>query len=149
MKCTKEFDYAVMTMAYLACAGREQIVGRREISERLGLPDEFLAKVLGKLKRAGLVDSFQGARGGYRLGRGSDEISLGEIVTAIDGPVSFTRDLGRRTEEACEGFCLCEATEAVRRVEGMVAEALEGVKLEQMIAGNRDRAAAARRAGEA
>ena len=133
MKCTREFDYAVMTMAFLARMEPGQVVVRREIAERLELPDDFLAKILKKLNRAGLVKSFKGVRGGYTVGRAASRISLADIVDAIDGPVSLMRGFEGRDKGSCEGFCLCDATDAVKRVEGKLVEALEGIKLTELV----------------
>ncbi len=132
MRSTREADYAVMTMTFLACAEPGDVVIRREIAERLSLPDKFLAKILRKLTRAGLVRSFHGVHGGYRIGKDTGEISLADIVRAIDGPVVLTRSLeGRRG--VCDLFCLCEATEAVRRVQEKVMTVLEEMSLSEMI----------------
>ena len=58
----------------------------REISEAYGIPERYLVQILLQLKGAGLVASTRGAAGGYRLARQATAISLGEVLTAIDGP---------------------------------------------------------------
>ena len=58
----------------------------RDLAELQGVPQEYLAKVFTKLARAGLVAATEGVRGGFRLARPSDEITVLDIVTAIDGP---------------------------------------------------------------
>jgi Rrf2 family protein len=141
MKSTREVDYAVMTLTFLARDGSGRPVVRREIASRLGLPEEFLAKILRKLARDGLVRSFPGAHGGYRLGRSAAQINLADIVRAIEGPVRFLCALEVRAED-CERFCLCEATDEVRRVQAKVTAALEGTTL-RALGGRRARPAVA------
>ncbi len=62
-----------------------ELVQIRGIAERHGIPQRFLVQILLQLKRAGLVTSLRGAKGGYRLGRPPREISLAEVLDAIDG----------------------------------------------------------------
>ncbi len=58
-----------------------------QIAELRNIPEKYLVHILLQLKRAGLVKSIRGAQGGYQLGRGPDEITLHDIVRAIDGPI--------------------------------------------------------------
>ena len=63
----------------------------RDIADRQDIPARFLEQVLADLKRAGLVESRRGARGGYVLARPPEEITLGQVLRAIEGVVSFGR----------------------------------------------------------
>ncbi len=77
-------EYAIKVMIYLSANQRgEQAVGLEQIAANLGTPKPFTAKVLQQLVRAGLLTSTRGKNGGFRLVR--EEVSLGEIVNAIDG----------------------------------------------------------------
>jgi Rrf2 family protein len=62
-----------------------------DISEAMMVPKSFLAKILQKLVRAGIVRSFRGVKGGFRLGRAPSEINLLEVIEAIDGPIETNR----------------------------------------------------------
>lgn len=65
----------------------------RDIAETHGIPERYLVQILLQLKGAGLVTSTRGAAGGYRLARSADQISLGEVLSSIDGPEEGSRDL--------------------------------------------------------
>jgi Rrf2 family protein len=65
----------------------------RDIAESHGIPERYLVQILLQLKGAGLVTSTRGAAGGYRLARSPDQISLGEVLSSIDGPEEAPRDL--------------------------------------------------------
>lgn len=83
----------------------------RDIADRQDIPARFLEQVLADLKRAGLVDSRRGARGGYFLARAPEEITLGQVLRAIEGIVSFgrcvhTHDGEVRAGEHVTGRCV-------------------------------------------
>jgi Rrf2 family protein len=87
MQITRQADYAVR--AVLDLAGRDPAirVSTAEIGRRQRIPITFLAKIVAQLASAGLLRSMRGAHGGITLGRPAGEISLLEIVEAIDGPL--------------------------------------------------------------
>jgi Rrf2 family protein len=87
VKVSAKSEYACLAMLALARIGPDESPVRiREISEGYGIPERYLVQILLQLKGAGLVTSTRGASGGYRLARPAASISLGEVLTAIDGP---------------------------------------------------------------
>jgi Rrf2 family protein len=89
-------DYAVRAMLELAAAPRT--VTPQALADAQGLPHKFLEAILGDLRRAGLVRSLRGAEGGYRLSRPAEEIAVGDVIRAVDGPLAGVR--GVRPEQA-------------------------------------------------
>ncbi len=93
MKVSAKAEYACLAMLALARRGVESPpVPIREISGAYGIPERYLVQILLQLKGAGLVASTRGASGGYQLARAAMSISLGEILTAIDGPDESPRE---------------------------------------------------------
>ncbi len=93
MKISAKAEYACLAVLALARRGPDDPPVRiREISEAHGIPERYLVQILLQLKGAGLVASTRGASGGYRLARPAATISVGEILTAIDGPESPPRE---------------------------------------------------------
>src|SRR3954452_20451404 len=87
MKVSAKAEYACLAVMSLARYRPEDPPVRiREISATHGIPERYLVQILLQLKGAGLVTSTRGASGGYRLARQAASISLGEVLTAIDGP---------------------------------------------------------------
>lgn len=109
MKVSTRGDYAsraLLSLALHADDGRPNSV--RDIAERTGLPQPYLEQILLALKGAGLVRSKRGVGGGYILARAPQEISLAEIVGAVDGPIA-AGDFGEpHANGACdhEGQCV-------------------------------------------
>ena len=93
LKISKLADYAVMVLGALAEAG-EASVSATELAQAARLPQTTAAKVLKLLARSGLVQASRGVSGGYKLPRRAADISVTEIIAAIDGPVKLTDCVG-------------------------------------------------------
>jgi Rrf2 family protein len=109
VKVSTRGDYASRALLSLALHEDEEgPTSVRDIAERTGLPQPYLEQILLALKGAGLVRSKRGVGGGYVLARPPSEITLGQIVSAVDGPIA-AGDFGRPHENgACEheGQCI-------------------------------------------
>lgn len=102
---TRKGDYAIRGMVYLAGRPRDEVTFLREISSRVDVPTALLAKIFQHLNKTGLVRSYRGAGGGFQLGRPAKNISLLEIIEAVDGPVSMNRCIVERGSCGREAFC--------------------------------------------
>jgi Rrf2 family protein len=88
MNISSRCEYACRAILELAThADEKEVITSETIAQRRNIPEKYLVHVLLQLKRAGLVRSVRGARGGYLLRRSADKITLLDIVTVIDGPV--------------------------------------------------------------
>lgn len=108
MKVSTRGDYASRALLSLALHETDGPTSVRDIAERTGLPQPYLEQILLALKGAGLVRSKRGVGGGYVLSRPPVEITLAEIVSAVDGPIQ-AGDFGKpHTNGACdhEGQCV-------------------------------------------
>ena len=94
MQITRQADYAVRAVLYLARLGQEQRAATSQIAEDQQIPPSFLAKIVSQLSVAGLLQTSRGARGGVSLARHPDQISLLEVVEAIDGPILLNECVG-------------------------------------------------------
>jgi Rrf2 family protein len=97
MQITRQADYAVRAMLYLAQHGQATRLATAEIGRAQKIPVTFLAKIMAQLSAAGLVRSTRGAHGGIALGRPAGQISLLDIVEAIDGPMLLNECVGDPT----------------------------------------------------
>ncbi|MER3422682.1 MAG: Rrf2 family transcriptional regulator [Nitrospiraceae bacterium] len=88
MKVSLKATYGIMAAMDLAIHNGSSPVQAKSIARRQAIPARFLEQVLHTMKKAGLVDSLRGAQGGYMLRKLPGEISLAEIVEALDGPLS-------------------------------------------------------------
>ncbi len=91
LSMTRKAEYALIAVCHLARVGRNAVTSARDVHEQHGVPLPLLMNVLKKLNHAGIVASQRGAHGGYMLTRGADEISLTDIIEAVEGPVQLVR----------------------------------------------------------
>jgi Rrf2 family protein len=90
MRVSAKVDYAVRAAVELAVAGSGPLKGDR-IAQAQDIPLKFLENILGELKHAGLVRSQRGTEGGYWLGQPADEITIADIIRAVEGPLASVR----------------------------------------------------------
>ena len=110
MQITRQADYAVRAVLYLAQMGPDERAATSQIAEEQQIPPSFLAKIVSQLSVAGLLQTSRGARGGVSLAREPEEISLLEVVEAIDGPIFLNECV------ANSGMCTFGDTCAMRPV---------------------------------
>ena len=132
MRITHEADYAVRIIHALAKDGG--IVPARVLSERSGVTIQFCLKILRKLSQSGIVTANKGVTGGYRLKRPVAELSLGEVIESIDGPLAISHCLSdgfvcTRVGDPAECQFHCVFADISRRMR----DELYGKKLEQFI----------------
>ncbi|MEJ5240220.1 MAG: Rrf2 family transcriptional regulator [Anaerolineales bacterium] len=110
MQITRQADYAIRAMLYLARAGKGQRVATSDVAEAQHIPPSFLAKIVSQLSIAGLLHTSRGARGGITLARDPSQITLLEVVEAIDGPIRLNECV------TGEGICVFEGTCPIKPV---------------------------------
>ncbi len=106
MQITRQADYAIRAVRYLAKQGPNQRSATSTVAQEMKIPPSFLAKIISQLSIAGLLHTSRGARGGVTLARDAKEISLLDVVEAIDGPILLNECVGDPTDCAFEGDCL-------------------------------------------
>ena len=90
MKFSKKSEYGLRALLELCETYGGRVLQRHEIAERQNIPVEFLEQILLALKRAGLLASRRGVRGGYSLIKSPEEITLGQVIRILDGPLAPT-----------------------------------------------------------
>jgi Rrf2 family protein len=98
VRLSAKADYAVRAAVELAHASDERPVKAEQIATLQGIPLNFLENILGELRHAGIVRSHRGADGGFRLARPAEQISIADIMRAVEGPLATVR--GGRPEDS-------------------------------------------------
>lgn len=94
MQITRQADYALRAMLYLARLGSNERAPTSDIAHKQHIPPSFLAKIISQLSIAGLIQTSRGAHGGVSMARSPEKISLLEVVEAIDGPIALNECTG-------------------------------------------------------
>ena len=135
MKVSTRGDYASRALLSLALHPDESgPTSVRDIAERTGLPQPYLEQILLALKGAGLVRSKRGVGGGYVLARSPAEITLGEIVSAVDGPISAGDFGDPHADGACDHEGQCALLEVWADVGSHIRRHLDSYTLADMVA---------------
>ena len=135
MRVSTRGDYACRALLSLALrSGEVMPTSVRDIAERTGLPQPYLEQILLALKGAGIVRSKRGVGGGYILARSPETITLGEIVSAVDGPI-VVGDFGApHMNGACDHEGQCVLLAVWSEVGEMMREHLDSFTLSDMVA---------------
>ncbi len=115
MQITRQADYAIRAILYLAELGPNEKASTSQIAEEKAIPLSFLAKIIAQLSVAGLLQTMRGARGGVTLARPASEINLLEVVEAIDGPIMINEcvdDAYDCTQHGCPMRGIWQETQA-------------------------------------
>jgi Rrf2 family protein len=132
LRLSKKADYALIAMEHLATRPDGASASAREIAEQYDIPVELLAKVLQSLARRSLVTSHQGTRGGYRLARPVQQISVADIIQAIDGPLTVTAC--STEDENCGQYAKCSVRDPLWKIKDRIVSALSTCSLQEISA---------------
>ena len=128
MQITRQADYAMRALLYLAEQGPNAKAPTRKIAQEMLIPLSFLAKIISQLALSGMITTARGARGGVSLAKSPTAISMYDVVAAIDGPIH----LNECTVEAC--ICPFEDTCPVHQVWLEAEELLNGKLMKTTLA---------------
>ena len=124
--------HAMYDLALHADAGPQPI---KAIAAREGVPEAYLEQLIAGLKRAGLVNSVRGAQGGYRLARPPEQITVGDVLRALEGGLGLVDCLDE--EAACGKSCGCPTRVVWLKLRDGISAIVDGITLRDMIEENR------------
>ena len=129
-RLSKLADYGIVIMTNLARRPDRQ-VNAAEIAAESLIPQPMASKILKGLTRAGLLVSHRGAKGGYSLARAGQEITVAEVITALEGPIALTACIDEGPG-ACDIEKLCPARANWQQINDAIRGALDGIKIADM-----------------
>tara|TARA_Y100000589_G_C27079425_1_gene598950 strand:- start:457 stop:930 length:474 start_codon:yes stop_codon:yes gene_type:complete len=130
IKLNRMTDYGVMIIVQV-CKGMDRITTAPNLSSTTGLPLPTVSKILKKLAKKGLITSHRGVNGGYSQRRPLSQISVAEMIEALDGPVVLTACV-EGAEHSCNVESLCPVRGGWDRVNTAIRNALEEISLEEL-----------------
>jgi FeS assembly SUF system regulator len=129
IRITKQTDYGIVLLTHMA--GRpERQYNAPDLSGETRLPLPMVSKILKLLAREGVLASHRGVKGGYSLARPADEISMADIIAALEGPIAITECVS--VESDCSHEPVCPVRSNWQRINEAVREALEGITLAEL-----------------
>jgi FeS assembly SUF system regulator len=131
IRVTKQTDYGMLMLAHMGSRPNGQVHTARELTEETGLPGPMVSKILKLMARAGLIGSHRGVNGGYSLARPVEEISVANLIEALEGPIGMTTC--SLENGSCEHETCCPVQSNWTRISRTINEALDRIPLSEMV----------------
>ena len=132
MKLSTKGRYGLRALIDLALYSDEEAVSIQSISNRQNISDSYLEQLMRKLKKSGLVVSERGAQGGYRLAKLAEEISVGDVLRALEGSLEAV-SCGAGSNEHCPGEDLCVTRYVWQEINKSIQETVDSIKISQLV----------------
>lgn len=129
LRFTKRADYALMAMHYVSFHQEDGAVSVKRIAEEFSIPQELLAKILQRLAKKGLIASHNGPKGGYWLTRSPEEITVGQVLRALEGPIHI---VGCMDDLDCPQFLRCNLRRPVQKIQARISSLLDTMTLAEL-----------------
>lgn len=136
MKLSTKGRYGLRAMIDLADYSEKMPQSIACIAARQSISDSYLEQLMAKLKKAGLITSIRGAQGGYVLAKPSKEISVGDILRALED-LSPVNCVGLKGEQACGGSDTCVTRNVWKRIDDSIQHAVDSIFLDELVEDNR------------
>ena len=133
MKLSTKGRYGLRALIDLAMYSEKEAVSISSIAARQNISESYLEQLVGKLKKAGIVLSIRGAQGGYKLAKPASDISVGDILRALEGNLDAVECPGLKEENGCEGADLCVTKYVWQRINESISHAVDEMKLDQLV----------------
>lgn len=131
MNITREADYAIRVILHLSNAEENERISASTIAEAQSIPSQFLLKILRKLRQKDLIKSFMGVKGGYVLNKKAKDITLRDVIEAIDGPIYLNRCLQNPAE--CNQFPInCQVHKELQIIQNRLTKDLDNINFENI-----------------
>ena len=126
LRFTKRADYGLMAVHFIASHGDDGAVSAKRIAEEFHIPP----KILQRLAKKKLVASSNGPKGGYVLTRDASEITVGQVVRALEGPISVVSCMSERDD--CPQFARCNLRGPVQKIQASISHVLDSMTLAEL-----------------
>lgn len=133
MRITKQSEYGLAAILYLATQPRGKLSLREEIARRCGIPGNFLARILSRLRRRGILGSRRGAHGGYFLNVEPQRLSLADVLEALEGKIGLIRSIEEYPLESAADKALTPMQQAFARLQRRGSDLLRSIKIGELL----------------
>ena len=131
MKLSTKGRYGLRALIDLALYSENETVSIQSIARRQNISDSYLEQLMRKLRSAGLIVSVRVAQGGYKLARQANEISVGDVLRALEGSLEAVTCGGE--DNSCQGADLCVTKFVWERINSSIRDTVDSIKLSQLV----------------
>lgn len=133
MKLSTKGRYGLRAIIDLAQYSTQEPVSIMSISERQGISERYLEQLMSKLKKAGFVKSIRGAGGGYVLAKEAKDISVGDVLRALEGSLEPVECPGLKPEEGCQSADNCVTKYVWKKINESISRTVDEMKLDKIV----------------
>lgn len=133
MKMSTKGRYGLRALIDLAQYSENEPVSITSIAARQGISERYLEQLMSKLKKAGIIKSIRGASGGYSLAKPIEEISVGDVLRALEGNIEPVECSGIQSDSNCNSAGGCVSKIVWQKINDSVNEAVDGIMLEELV----------------
>jgi Rrf2 family cysteine metabolism transcriptional repressor len=133
MKLSTKGQYGLRALLDMAVYQHQGPVALNNIADREGISEGYLEQLMMPLKRAGIVKSVRGAQGGYLLSKAPKDVTVGEIIRVLEGPIAPVACVNEDFPEACERSSSCVTKLVWAKVRDSISEVLDSYSLEDLV----------------
>lgn len=133
MKLSTRAEYGLRAMFELACKYGQGPVPLRVIAEEQGISENYLEQLIATLRKAGLVESIRGSRGGYLLADPPENVTVGDVVRVVEGPIAPMDCVSEGSQVDCGRAGCCASRVIWKKVRDSISEVLDGFTLADMV----------------
>jgi Rrf2 family protein len=129
LRFTKRADYGLMAIHYIAVHDGFGAVSAKRIAEEFAIPPELMAKILQRLAKQRLIVSTNGPKGGYALAHRPTEITVGQVIRALEGPINIVSCL---EDDDCPQMERCNLRRPVHKIQAAITQVLDTMSLAEL-----------------
>lgn len=133
MRLSTKGRYGLRAMIDLGLFSRDKRVSIKSISERTGISENYLEQLIALLKKAELVKSTRGAHGGYSLTRDAEDISLGEILRALEGDLNPVDCVTNNDDKVCSAAETCATKSVWKKISDSINAVVDNISLQELL----------------
>ncbi len=133
MRLSTKGRYGVMAMYQLAVNYEMGTISLKDIAEELDYSDAYLEQMFAILKRERLITSHRGPKGGYRLSKDPYDITVGEVIRALEGPIEFSSCVGGTENYDCKRSSLCVTKEIWEKINDSINSVIDHITLGDLL----------------
>ena len=133
MNFTAKEDYGIRAIIDIAINRGDAPVQAKEIAGRQGIPEQFLEQLLATLRRSGIIRSIRGAGGGYDLARVASQISVGDILRALSGPIVPIRCVTESDMDRCDRQGTCGILDLWERLRTAISDVVDATTVQDLV----------------
>ena len=133
MKLSTKGRYGLRALIDLAVYSENETVSIASIASRQNISESYLEQLIAKLRKAGLVTSVRGAGGGYKLARPAQEISVGDVLRALEGNLDPVECPGLKEESSCDGSEFCVTKYVWQQINDSINQTVDRISLDRLV----------------